>query len=117
MTNPEHPSVPNLPVQPGFQPSFAPPILEPATPERRRQALAMAIGTEVARAGRVESQSDLSAVIVHGTKCNHTLHLILTLVTCTMWAPVWIILAIMQKEHRSSLVVDEFGQVLVQRLN
>lgn len=32
---------------------------------------------------------------VQKRECNHTLHLILTLVSCGMWAPVWIVAAAM----------------------
>ncbi|MFC4602626.1 hypothetical protein [Rhodococcus kronopolitis] len=37
-------------------------------------------------------------VVVNNAKsgCNHTLHLILTLVTCGLWLPVWILCAIVQ---------------------
>ncbi|MCM6775002.1 hypothetical protein NDR87_26515 [Nocardia sp. CDC159] len=93
------------------------PPLSPMSMNQRRQALAVALATEVARGGRVESQTDLNAVIVTGSTPNHTLHLILTLVTCFTWSPVWLVLAIVQKEHRASIRVDEYGQVLRQQLS
>jgi hypothetical protein len=115
VTNPFGQQVPPPQGNPFLPPP--PPILESVSLDRRRQALANAIATEVARQGRVETQSDTSAVIVHGSKCNHTLHLLLTIFTCGIWSVGWGIMAAVQKEHRSSLYVDEFGQVLVQRLN
>lgn len=84
--------------------------------ETMRRALSTAVATEVARGGRVESQSDTSAIIVTGSKPNHVLHLILTLVTCLAWGVVWIILALVQKEHRTSIQVDPYGQILRQSL-
>lgn len=63
--------------------------------------------------GRVESQSDYNAVITFGKKPNHLLHLILTLVTCFLWGIVWIVVAIVVKESREMLAVDELGNVLV----
>lgn len=85
--------------------------------DQRRQTLAMAVASEVARGGRVESQTDTSAIIVTGSKPNHVLHLLLTILTCFLWAIVWIAVAIGQKEHRASISVDPYGQVLRQQLS
>ena len=97
------------------------PTQQPYAPEMpmelRRQALYNAVAQEVARGGRVESQTDLNAIIVRGSKPNHVLHLILTLVTCLAWSVVWIALVVIQQEHRTQLTVDPYGQVLLQRLS
>lgn len=115
MSNPYNPQVPQPPV-PGNQ--FGPPPAVPlATADQRRYALSTAVGNEVNRGGRVESQNEVSAIVVHGKNPNHVLHLVLTLVTCGMWSVVWIALAFTQKEHRSQLFVDEFGQIQVQRFS
>jgi hypothetical protein len=62
----------------------------------------------------VESQADYQAILVRGHRPNHVLHLILTLVTLGIWAIVWILVAIFQKERRTIIRVDEFGNTLVQ---
>ena len=72
--------------------------------------------TQIATGARVESQSDFQAVVIKGKPVNHTLHLIITLVTLTMWAPVWIALAIFGGEKRSMVVVDEYGNAAVQKV-
>ncbi|RVW02305.1 hypothetical protein [Rhodococcus spongiicola] len=76
----------------------------------------MAISSEVARGARVESQTDTNAIVVTGSKPNHVLHAIITLFTCGFWGLVWIVLAIMLREHRIALTVDPYGHVLRQEL-
>ena len=78
--------------------------------------LAQAVQSDVVKGGRVESQQDFQAVVVFGKPVNHVLHLILTLVTCGIWGIVWIALAIFGGENRVMVVVDEYGNVLRQKL-
>ena len=86
------------------------------TSEERKELLARTLTTQIATGARVESQSDFQAVVVKGKPVNHTLHLIITLVTLTIWAPVWIALAIFGGEKRSMIVVDEYGNAAVQKV-
>ena len=45
----------------------------------------------------VASQTDALAVLHRQRrKTNHVLHLLLTVFTCGLWAPIWIILAIVK---------------------
>src|SRR5688572_397378 len=85
-------------------------------PEQRKELLARTVTGQVASGGRIESQSDYQAVVVRGKSVNHVLHLILTLVTVTIWAPVWIALAIFGGEKRSMVTVDEYGNAAVQKV-
>ncbi|WP_331758706.1 hypothetical protein OG225_41120 (plasmid) [Nocardia sp. NBC_01377] len=85
--------------------------------DHRRQTLAMAVAHEVARGARVESQTETMAIIVTGSKPNHVLHLILTLATCGFWGIGWLIVAAAQREHRASITVDPYGQLLRQQLS
>lgn len=89
-----------------------------ATPDQRKAALARAVQHEVASGGRVESQTDYNAIIRYGKKTNHVLHLILTIVTFTAWALVWIGVAIYNITQREtiSLEVDDYGNILRQKL-
>ena len=86
------------------------------TLEQRKEALARAIQGAVARGGRIESQSETQAVIIRGQRPNHVLHLILSLITVGVWAIVWLILVLTGGEKRELLSVDEFGNVLVQKV-
>jgi hypothetical protein len=83
----------------------------PAPVDGRRN-LANAVAGRVATGYRVESQTDMQAVLVKGKKPNHILHLILTLVTAGLWLLVWIPLAIFGGEKRTVLTVDDYGTVL-----
>lgn len=86
------------------------------SPDERKQILARQIGNLVAQGRRVESQGDYQAVLVHGHRPNHVLHLILTLVTLGIWVIGWIVIAIVGGEKREMVQVDEWGNPSVQRL-
>lgn len=84
----------------------------PASPDRRKAALAQAISQDVASSGwRVESQSDYQAILVKGKQTAHVLHLILTVVTVGLWAVVWIIRGIVNRRQTLILTVDDYGHV------
>ncbi|MEU3338360.1 hypothetical protein [Streptomyces sp. NPDC006668] len=89
-----------------------------ATPDERKSHLAAAVQQEVVRGGRVESQSDYSAVIRYGQPVNNTLHLILTLVTFGLWSIVWLIVYIVSATSNKAvtLTADEYGQILRQEV-
>ena len=65
--------------------------------------------TDAVRKGwRIESQGSFQAVIVEGSKVNHLLHLLLTLIT-GLWLIVWIVLSLTGGEKRMMIYVDEQG--------
>lgn len=77
--------------------------------------LAHILDAEVARhvavGWAVESRSETMAVVVSAANTNHVLHLLLTLVSCGLWAVVWFFLAVTQRTRRLSLVVQPDGSV------
>ena len=81
------------------------------TEEERRAILAKAIARETRRGRRVESQSEFQAVLVAGRRVNHTLHAVLTIFLCFLWAPVWFLVALLGGEKRRVITVDEYGKV------
>lgn len=85
---------------------------EIATPEQRKRALAQAVQNEVVAGWRIESQTDEMAVLSKGGNVNHTLHLILTLVTCTTWSIVWLIVWLMGQRKTLTLRADDYGNIL-----
>lgn len=85
-----------------------------ASPEQMKRALAQAIQREVAGGWRVESQSDINAILVKGGATNHTLHLIISLLTCGLWLFVWPVVWLINKPKRLILNVDDYGNVLRQ---
>ena len=122
----EQTSGPTLPSDPPSAPPEMPtpptgpaPVSAPAakrSADERKELLARAIQTDVVQGGRVESQHDFQAVIVHGQRVNHVLHLLLALLTCGLWLIVWVVLAITRGEKRFLLVADDDGNVLRQKL-
>jgi hypothetical protein len=85
--------------------------------DRRKQTLAQAVANEVRGGWSVESQSDFQAVMVQpGTKVNHLLHLVLSLITLGIWLIVWALVTLMHKRTRHEVIsVDEFGNMNIQR--
>ncbi len=91
-------------------PSAAP--LTRMDPEVRRAKLALAIQQEVIAGGRVESQTEFTAVVRYGKPVNNVLHLLLTLVTFGLWIFVWLLVGIASASQKKTvmLTVDEYGQ-------
>ena len=87
------------------------------TADERKALLAQAVQTQVVGGGRIESQSDFQAVIIKGHKVNHVLHFIIGFFTLFIWWIVWAIIAITGGEKRSMVTVDEFGNVMVQKIS
>lgn len=78
----------------------------------RKEILDRAIAVKIAEGGRMEHRvSDFEAVIKTGSRPNHVLHLILTILTLGLWGIVWLILAFGSRERTSTLTVDERGKV------
>lgn len=86
------------------------------TADERKVILAQQLQTAAARGRRIESQSEFQAVLVEGKPINHVLHAILTIFTCLLWGIVWAIIAATGGEKREMVVIDEFGNVLWQKL-
>ncbi|MCO5986688.1 helix-hairpin-helix domain-containing protein [Actinoallomurus spadix] len=61
---------------------------------------------------RVQMQSDNQAVMTSGGQVNHVLHLLITLLLCGLWLPVWVILAVTGTEKRITITVDPYGTLL-----
>ncbi len=92
-----------------------PSALQPKSSEERKALLAQTLAYHLgAGRMRVISQSDYQVVLASGGNVNHTLHLILTIVTCGLWGLVWLVIAVTQSEKRFILSVDEYGNVNLQ---
>lgn len=87
-------------------------------PDSRKARLAQAVQQEVIKGGRIETQGDFNAVVRYGQSTNHTLHLILTILTMGLWGFVWIAMGIIQllSQQTITIMVDEFGHVLRQKV-
>ena len=100
------------------QQSPPPPTSEEKTPDERKQILAQTVANTLAQPGRwrMESQSDYNAIVVKGSRPNHTLHLILSIVTIGFWLIIWLIIWLVQKERKYMLTVDAYGNTTNQQL-
>jgi hypothetical protein len=85
--------------------------------EQRRELLAEEITRHLAKGNRrLESQSDLSAVIVIGKPVNHILHLLATVVTVGIWLIPWAIVHNFLGESRELIAIDEVGKITMRKL-
>ena len=76
------------------QPYVARPADEPGAKldlDERQAVLSTEIAQWVGRGYRVESQSEIQAVLVKGKPTNHVLHLLLSVFTLGLWLIVWLI--------------------------
>lgn len=81
--------------------------------ETRVKALSLAVHQMVSQDGwRVESQSEYMATLRKGRKISHLLHLVLTLLT-GIWAIVWVISAVKNKQRVAVVTVDDYGNIAV----
>ena len=84
------------------------------TTEERQVLLGQEIQHMVRAGYRVESQVANQAVLVKGRRPNHLLHLILGVVTISLWwLFVWLPLVLFGGEKRRVVTVDTFGNVAV----
>ena len=90
----------------------------------RKKKLADYVRFSCAKGWVIESQNDFNAVMVAGQKCNHTLHALITFVggiftfgfLFVVWGIVWAILASTQKQERIMLNVDDYGEIVSQKV-
>jgi hypothetical protein len=75
-------------------------------------ALANAVTEYALRGYTVESQTPRQVVFVrHGTRVNHILHLLLSLITGGAWIVMWILIALFHKRTKRTVItiVDDMG--------
>lgn len=85
--------------------------------DERRERLATEVSRLLALGNRrIESYSDLSAVIVIGKPVNHLLHLVATIITFGVWSLVWLILVLTAGEKRELIRVNESGDITVEEI-
>ena len=85
--------------------------------EIRRERLTSFVRQASVAGWTVESSSEYDVVLVGGKRCNHLVHGLVTVLggalSCGIlltWAPVWITLALTQKEDRLIVHINEYGK-------
>lgn len=77
-----------------------------------KRALSNAVASECARGGwRVESQTDVNAILAKGKRTSHGLHIFLSFITLGFWLLVWPVVWWLNREQRLVLQVDEYGNI------
>ena len=83
--------------------------------QERSQILEQNLIAMTMRQGHVETRTWTQAVVVFGKPVNHVLHLLLSVLCCCFWPAVWAGVTPLGGERRTTLAVDQYGNVLSQR--
>ena len=65
----------------------------------------------VGNGGQVLARTPTSAVVAFGKPVNHILHLLVSVLLCGLWLPVWLLIAATSGEKRMTLAIDEDGEM------
>ena len=80
--------------------------------ERQRSAiLDEELFGRVRNGARVAARTPTRAVVETGKPVNHVLHLLITVLMCGAWLPVWIVISAAGGTFSRTLSVDEQGEV------
>jgi hypothetical protein len=86
--------------------------MDKASENEKANKLALAISTEVSKGWRVESQSQIQAVLVKGKPINNTLHIVFSVLTLGAWLFIYIPILLVNRRQTKIIRVDEFGNTL-----
>lgn len=93
-------------------PAAAPVSTVPISDQVRQQRLQEYVSGYVASTrGGVENATPYTAVVITGQKVNHVLHLLISVLLCGFWLPIWLLIAITGGEKRHVISVDQCGNV------
>ena len=86
--------------------------MDKASESEKANKLALAVSTEVSKGWRVESQSQIQAVLAKGKPINNTLHIVFTLLTLGGWLLIYVPILLVNRRQTKIIRVDEFGNTL-----
>jgi len=86
--------------------------MDKASENEKANKLALAISTEVTKGWRVESQSQIQAVLVKGKPINNTLHIVFSVLTLGVWLLIYVPILLVNRRQTKIIRVDEFGNTL-----
>ena len=81
------------------------------TNEERATILTQHVTSQVAKGGRVELHTDFDAVLTFGSRPNHILHLLLSIITFGLWLIIWILITVSGGITRRAYHVDQYGWI------
>lgn len=80
--------------------------------ERRAAIMQQALRDLAFRGYRVETADGPRAIVVTGAPVNHVLHVLLSMFTCGLWVPVWLLLLALGGEKRRHVYIDDYGNLI-----
>ena len=113
---PYHRAAPEQP-EPTFPPTSTPGRV--LSTDERTFVLQRELASRTAAGWRVELLTPTSAtVVLYPPRSNHALHFVLSVLTCGLWLPVWLLIAIIEGSRgvrRQIVMVDQHGNTLSDR--
>lgn len=79
----------------------------------RKAVLARAVASDVRAGWHVQSQTDYQAVLRKGKRTSHGLHIFLSIITLGFWIPVWVVMAVLNRDKHRVVSVDPYGHLLL----
>jgi hypothetical protein len=64
------------------------------------------------RGYRIETVDGPRAIISMGEPVNHVLHVLLTVFTCGLWLPIWLLLIALGGMKRRHIHIDDYGNLI-----
>lgn len=86
------------------------------TTDERKATLDRSLMHYGAQGWRVETRSDFQATIAKGKEVSHLLHFFLAVITLGLWLIAWLGLGVLGGVHRKMVTVDEYGNLVEQKL-
>ena len=86
------------------------------TADERREILDRSLQLWGAKGYRIENRSEFQATISKGKEIQHVLHIVLTVLTAGLWLFVYLPLWLLTGIKREMITVDEYGNVVEQKL-
>jgi len=97
----------------------ADPALRVLSTEERTFVLQRELASRTAVGWRVEVLTATSATMVqYPPRANHVLHFVLSLLSCGLWLPVWLVVAVIEGSRsvrRQIVMVDQHGHAVWER--
>lgn len=113
---PYHRATPDQP-DPASPPAATPPRV--LSTEERTFVLQRELASRTAVGWQVELLTPTSATIVrYPPRANHVLHVVLSFLTCGLWIPIWIVVAVIEgsrRVRRYIVMVDPHGHAVWDR--
>jgi hypothetical protein len=85
--------------------------MERLTESQRADVLDQQLLKVVGNGGQVLTRTSTEAVVDVGTPVNHILHLLISVLLCGLWLPVWFFISTTNGARRITLMVDEYGEL------